>query len=135
MAKTLSFLTRRRLIIPAVIAVLMLAGTAGSRPYWYFTLLRWVVCAAAVAFAAYGASTGKVWAGWLFGVVAVVFNPVVPVHLARKTWQPIDAAAGIAFVIGAILLKTVSVFQKTGPFSKAPSESGPATDPDILSAR
>jgi hypothetical protein len=86
----------------------MLVGAAGPRPHGYFTLLRWVVSAVAVAFAAGACSTGWVWAGWLFGVLAVLFNPVVPVHLARTTWQPIDAAAGIAFVVGAVLLTTVA---------------------------
>jgi hypothetical protein len=122
MATALSFLTRRPLIVPAGIAVLMLIGTAGPRPHWYFHLLRWVVCTVAIVFAAYGSSTNRAWAGWVFGVLAVLFNPVVPVHLARKTWQPIDAAAGIAFVVGAVLIKTASTFQRTGP---ALHERGP----------
>jgi hypothetical protein len=110
MDKVIPFLSRRPLLVPAVIAVLMLmsAGAVGPRSHWYFHLLRWVVCAAAVALAAYGLSTERAWAGLLFGALAVLFNPVVPVHLARKTWQPIDAAAGVAFIIGAVLLTAAS---------------------------
>src|SRR5437879_1684852 len=127
----MSFFSQRPLIVPAVVAVLMLIGTAGSRPLWYFNLLRWVVCATAVALAVHGSSTNKVWAAWVFGALAVLFNPVVPVHFARKTWQPIDAAAGIAFVVGAVLLKTVSVHQNAGPNSEKPSNLGGATNFEV----
>src|SRR5436853_537365 len=82
------------------------------------------VCAAAVAFAAYGFTTERVWAGLLFGALALLFNPVVPMHLARKTWQPIDAAAAVAFVAGAVLLKTVS--DRRQPGLPAENSSGPA---------
>jgi hypothetical protein len=97
-------LYRRPLIIPAAIAAVRLIGAVAPQPYWYFTLLRWVVCAAGVAFAAFGCSTNRVWAGWLFGTLAILFNPIVPVHLTRAAWRPIDAAAGIAFAVGAVLL-------------------------------
>jgi hypothetical protein len=115
MTKATSFLSRRPLIVPAALAALMLVGTAGPRPRGYFTLLRWVVGAAAVAFAASGGSTGRVWAGWLFGVLAALFNPVVPVHLARTTWRPIDAAAGVAFAVGAIRLTTAPATRDRPP--------------------
>lgn len=35
--------------------------------------------------------------GWALtlGLVAIVFNPLVPVRLGRETWAPVDVAAGL----------------------------------------
>ena len=53
-------------------------------PYGYYRLLRWVACAVAVA--------------WALGLVALVFNPLVPVHFEKATWRVLDAAAGVSFL-------------------------------------
>ncbi len=82
----------------------MLFGALGRWPYGYYTLLRVVVCAVAIFVAVQGYFWKRFWATWLFGFVAVLFNPLVPVHLSRQIWQPVDLAAGAAFVIAAIAL-------------------------------
>ncbi|HEX4592571.1 MAG TPA: DUF6804 family protein, partial [Gemmataceae bacterium] len=115
------FLARRPLILPAAVAVAMLIGAAGPRPNWYFSLLRWVVCAAAVGFAAYGSSSSRVWAGWVFGILAILFNPLVPVRLSRSTWQFIDIASAIGLAAGAILITAVSSRQRGGNRTKRPN--------------
>lgn len=77
-----------RTIHPAVWIVpsAMLLIAAAPMPYGYYMLLRLVVCAAA-AFLAYqhyqalGALHG--WAVTL-GLVALVFNPLLPLHLDRE---------------------------------------------------
>ena len=96
---------QRPLIVPGLIAALMLFGALGSWPYSYFTLLRWVTCGIGVVFAVYAYSVGRVWTSWVFGPLAILFNPLAPVHLSRKTWPLIDVVAAIIFVVGAVLLK------------------------------
>jgi len=91
-------------LIPAVVAALMLFGALRQWPYGYYQLLRWVTCAAAV-FVAYMAYTWeKKWATVFFGIVAVLFNPLIPIHLTREIWQPIDLVCAILFVVVAIAL-------------------------------
>ncbi len=52
---------------------------------------------------------GKNWeklrATWLFGFIALLFNPLIPIHLSREIWQPIDVICALLFVIAAIVLK------------------------------
>jgi len=38
---------------------------------------------------------------WIFAVLAVLFNPIAPVHLQRATWQVVDAGAIIVTVLAA----------------------------------
>ena len=35
----------------------------------------------------------------MFGIIAIVFNPIIPLHLSREIWAPIDILAGVAIII------------------------------------
>ncbi|MBN1972548.1 MAG: hypothetical protein JW787_02845 [Sedimentisphaerales bacterium] len=98
-------LKKRPHLIPCIIASSMLLGALGDWPYGYFQLLRFVVCGvgAYVAYMAY--NWKKLWATWLFGIIAVLFNPLAPIHLSREIWQPIDVVCAILFVIILFILK------------------------------
>ena len=79
---------------------------AVSMPSGYYELLRWVICAAA-AFAAYTnfSIDNSTWA-ISFGVVALIFNPFVPLYLYDKfLWMVIDISAGLMFVINSKEIK------------------------------
>jgi len=87
----------------------MLLGALGKWPYGYYGLLRWVVCAAAVFTAYYGSAWQRYGAAWLFGFLAILFNPLEPIHLSRPTWQLIDVLAALAFVgAGVVVWKPAS---------------------------
>ncbi|MHC4538055.1 MAG: DUF6804 family protein [Planctomycetota bacterium] len=89
---------KRPHLIPAVIAALMLFGALGNWPYGYYQLLRFVVCGISifVAFMAY--QWQQLWAMWLFGVVAVLYNPLIPIHLPKQVWHTIDVTCAFLFV-------------------------------------
>src|SRR5262245_26300208 len=40
----------------------------------------------------------------LFGFVAVLFNPVIPIHLPKDAWEAIDTVAGWVFLVGPAYL-------------------------------
>ena len=83
-------LERRPHVVPAVLAALFLFGALLHWPYGYYILLRWVVMLAAVwvVFCAWGWE--KQWVAWAFAFVAILFNPLVPIHLTREIWQAIN---------------------------------------------
>jgi arginine exporter protein ArgO len=83
----------------------MLFLALGSWPYGYYQLLRFVICgvSAYIAFNAY--QWRKIWAVWLFGFIAVLFNPLIPIHLSRELWQPIDFICAVILAIIAFVLK------------------------------
>lgn len=101
-------LKKRPHLIPAVIAAAMLLGALVRWPYDYYQLLRWVTCGAAVCIAFLGYGWQKKWALVLFGVIAVLFNPLIPIHLTREIWQPIDLLCAVLFIIAAGVLKAPS---------------------------
>lgn len=80
-------------------AVGLLFWALARHRYDYFTILRWVTCAAALytVYVAYmQKNTG--WA-WVMGVIAVLFNPFIIVRLKRETWTPIDVVTGIILLV------------------------------------
>lgn len=92
-------------LIPALIAAIMLVAALADWPYGYYQLLRFVTCgvAAYIAYLAY--LRQKMWAAWLFGLIAVLFNPLIPIHLRREAWAAIDCASALVFVLGVFVLE------------------------------
>ncbi len=100
-----SFLDKRPHLIPSLIAAIMLILSLASWPYGYYQLLRWITCGAGVYVACIGYNWQKTWVSWVFGFVAVLFNPLIPIHLSREIWQPIDAVCALLFFAIAFILK------------------------------
>ena len=68
-----------------------------DNPYGYYQFLRWVILVVG-AYSAYLAYKleGKSWP-WIFGIIAVLFNPIIPFTFQRNTWQFIDVVVAIIF--------------------------------------
>lgn len=76
--------------LPYIAAALLLVAVAAHMPYGFYQLLRWAVCIVA-GIMAYNLT------GWQRAVmigVAVLFNPIAPIHFDRSTWQALDLVAG-----------------------------------------
>lgn len=95
---------RIRWILVGMAALLLLALFDGW-PYGYFTLLRIAVCAGSAYLAWEAGEADKETWVWVFGAIAVLFNPIIPIHLTREIWWPIDLAAGIFFLISIFRFK------------------------------
>jgi len=99
-----NILEKRPHIVPCIIAAIMLLLALLPWPYGYYQLLRFVVCGASVYAAFMTYQWQKILATWIFGFIAVLFNPIVPIHLSRELWQPIDIICGVIFIAGVIIL-------------------------------
>lgn len=80
------------------LAALLLLGAFGTWPYVYYQLLRWVVFGVGI-YASYQAheTNRNSWV-WLFGAMALLFNPILPFYMERETWQVIDLTAALLLV-------------------------------------
>jgi membrane-bound ClpP family serine protease len=87
--------------ISIVCAVLLLIGIA-DLPIGYYTLLRIAVTIGAVVIIVSEYEKGL--NGWviLFGLIAIIFNPLMPVYLHSKdAWMPIDLITAVLFIVKA----------------------------------
>lgn len=85
-----------------IVAVLFLALAAIFRfPYGFYTLLRFVVTIfnCFVAYALYKIYGGKKKLYLIYGFLAILFNPVITIHLTREIWQVLNV---IMIIIASI---------------------------------
>lgn len=86
--------------LPAIIpALLLLAAVFGHWPYGFYTLMRLIVCGCAIYLAVGARRMGSTAWTWIMGVIAVLFNPIVPMRMHRSDWQIIDLATAIVLLI------------------------------------
>lgn len=81
----------KRTWIPQLIAILMLLWALNpENPYGYYRLLRVVCCAVFVYLCIKAVNFGQNNWAWVLGVTAVVYNPLIPLHLTRGIWSVLN---------------------------------------------
>lgn len=98
-------LNKKKNIALLITAAFLFLAMFGGWPYGFFTLLRFVVFASSayVAWMAYEAKKEK-WV-WIFGFLAVLFNPFFPIYLNRDLWSFIDVIVAVFMIISVFALK------------------------------
>ena len=91
-------------VIVRIIVAIMLLAALGRHPYGYYTLLRFVVCGVCAYSTYFTIELKKIGWAWTFGIIAVLFNPIIPIYLDRETWAFIDIGVAIIFIISLFLL-------------------------------
>ncbi len=79
-----------------IVAILLFIG-ALSMPYGYYQLLRIVVTICSAIFCFQFLEENKMNMVYLFGFIAILFNPLIPIYLDKQTWVIIDIVAGGIF--------------------------------------
>lgn len=95
--------------------VAMVALVAGCLPLpmGYYTFLRILICAVAVILLFYPKSGSITCRHIVNGVVAILFNPIIPVYLHSKpAWIVIDAVTAGWFLLQAILFIKSTHYEK-----------------------
>lgn len=90
-------------IIPVA---LLLIGIA-DMPIGYYSFLRIVVCLSSgvIAYGSYSLEEKINFGAALFGIIALLFNPIFPIYLQDKElWTTIDILSAISFIVAGIYL-------------------------------
>ena len=100
---------RRTFPIAQVIAIGMLAwALVPTNPYGYYILLRFVVCGVCAYLAVKAYQLERIPWVWVLGITAVLYNPLIRVHLTREIWSVVNVATIV------LLLVTSFGFRKRG---------------------
>lgn len=78
-------------VIISIILLFLAASAWGwGLPFYFYTVLRFAVCVSAIHLALWAwRRDTRVWTLIMSGI-AVLFNPVVPIHLTRIVWRALD---------------------------------------------
>lgn len=97
-----AFIHRRPHLLPCLLTAAALVYAIGDRPYAVYQVLRVVTTATAALLVALGAVHRRWWVVWLFGVVALLFNPFAPIRMTKADWRVIDGVSAGLFTLAAI---------------------------------
>ena len=131
---------RDRIFLPAAVwfvPAAMLLVALGPMPYGFYTLLRWVACGAFLCLAYQEHQLRSGATGWsvLFVGMAILFNPLLPIHLTREAWAPIDAGSAIVVAAHYFVCRRLAANAPSGTRSaaSAPASGKPDTPPRVQS--
>ena len=94
----------------------MLFAALAPLPIGFYTLLRMIVTLTAVLLLVNYYKNNKIEWTITFGIIALIFNPLIPIYLGDKSvWMPIDLLAGILFIYQGFKMKGS---EKFNPSSK-----------------
>ena len=82
-------------VVPAAMALLALL----DMPYGYYQLLRLVVAAASAFIAVAAWQRGAHVAVIAFGLLALIYNPIAPLHLKREMWEFVNVGTAAVFLV------------------------------------
>lgn len=100
----MKYMSKNNSLVASVIAAILLIVGCFRLPIGYYTFLRIVVCIVAVMLLFYLKSEGITYRHIVNGLVAILFNPVIPIYLHSKTaWVVIDAAVAVWFIVQTLL--------------------------------
>ena len=92
--------------VAAIASIILLVLAVTIRwPYGFYTFLRSVVCATAVwlAFEAY--QFRKTPLAWVLALLAILFNPLIPIYMRRMQWRWFDFLALLVLAISVVILR------------------------------
>lgn len=92
-------------VLCLISAVALLLAIPSGWPYDYYILLRWFIFISSliVGWEFYKSKLQ----GWalIFGLNAILFNPIIPVYLQKSTWVLIDLASSVLFFLATLSVK------------------------------
>ena len=82
------------------IPVIVMAIGLMPMPYGYYNLVRFIVCGTAIYFAHSSFVKNENSFVWIFGALAILYNPILPIHLYEKEiWTVVNIITGIIFFV------------------------------------
>lgn len=79
--------------------IIVMLGALGDNPYSYYQFLRWATATSSfyLAYIAYN-NQRKGWT-WIFAIIGILFNPILPFYLDRETWQFFNLIVAVIYLV------------------------------------
>ena len=97
---------KRPWIPQAIVSIMLLWALYPENPYGYYVLLRLVCCPIFAWLAIQAHSQDKAGWAWTLGITAVVYNPLIRIHLTREIWSVINVITIVLAVASTFVLKS-----------------------------
>ena len=92
--KTTKFTISLKIILSLLLFLCLL-----DMPYGYYQLVRFIAAAVFVFFSYQSYKQGDIPYSYLFGVLAILFQPFIKISLGREIWNIVDVIVGIGLLV------------------------------------
>ena len=99
-------MTSKRTFIPQTIAIIFLLLAFNPPFHHYYDYLRWVICGMCGLLAVKAIQIERIRWAVIFGIIAILYNPIIIVRLKRETWSVADAALIVAMSVSIFCLNS-----------------------------
>lgn len=82
-----------------MIAIIILLIAFGRLPYGYYTFVRIFICGVSVYSAFLLMKKDSNYLGWLFIIIGILYNPIIPIYLTREIWQYLNIITATIFIV------------------------------------
>ena len=91
--------------LTVICIIVLLLAIPSIWTYGYYQILRWLIFGTAI-FILYAILEFKKrnWT-WIMAIITILFNPIVPIHLAKETWIVIDLIVAVIFLVSIFKIK------------------------------
>ncbi len=87
-----------------ICAVVLVIAASTEGPYFMYVLLRIFICGSSAYIAISLYSQHRLPLTWVAGAIAVLYNPILPVKMARLDWQAVNLLTAIPFIAYSVYL-------------------------------
>jgi hypothetical protein len=96
---------KRNWLPQVIVGGMLLWALYPGNPSGYYTLLHWVCCGILIYQASRAVSQKRqIWV-WIFGITALVYNPIFRLHFHRELWFGINIITAGIVVVSIFSLK------------------------------
>lgn len=87
----------------SILLAILLFIAAANMPPGYYRFLRLAICVGGIFVLVTDYKKGMLFYQLLIVVLVIVFNPILPVYLYKKSiWMPIDIAGALVFLLNVL---------------------------------
>lgn len=87
--------------------IMLLLAIPPIFPYGYYILLRWVITVSAIFLVWVAYNLKKTFWVYSMVIIAILFNPIVPIYLNKEIWVVIDFIVAILFFATIFKMKNL----------------------------
>ena len=96
---------------PIIISIIMLLLALNDFSSGYYTLLRIIVCGTSIYLLIAAKELKKISWIWIFGFIAILFNPIIKIHLDEDTWKIWDVVVALVFLCSIFMLNEKNILK------------------------
>ncbi|MBT9605031.1 DUF6804 family protein [Microbacterium sp.] len=96
---------QRNALAPGLIAAAALFVAPALLDSDWFTVVRFIVAILALIVASFAYQERQLWWMPAFGVIAIVWNPVIPIPAEGPVWVAAQPVAAVVFLVAGAIIK------------------------------